>query len=209
MGFLYLGSVLDFAGSGEQAIAQRKIGAGDQRFEIVEGNLFQRQAGVESGIWSREEIGLAVDDSATGTKDGRLQVERGGVDLIRQTDVTDIFRFQVQAAQIERLFRVLIDIGDSGVMYRQDVDLKGINRLYRLLPPLLLERYRIGGFAFQLSLVDPDFRPVELEFGDEFAEEDIMPVNACMKNREIGNGRIRMGILGTVNPFRVIENPTS
>ena len=64
-------------------------------------------------------------------------------------------------AQDERSFRVLVDIGDLGVINLQSVDFKGVDVFHGLLPAALFERDLAGGFSAQLQQVDIDFRPIE------------------------------------------------
>jgi hypothetical protein len=150
----------------------------------------------------REKIGVAFDDSAPGPEDRRFHTERRWIDVLREEDVADIARIQIQAGQAERFFRVLIDIGERSVPDRQVVDLEGINRLHRLLPAVLLERYGTGGLGAILPQVDPDFRPFELDFRDDLSAEDLPPMDVELKNRKTGDRRIRIFLLENGQPFQ-------
>ena len=102
----------------------------------------------------------------------------------------------------ERFFRVLVDIGHSGIVDFQRVYFEGVDVLHRPLPAALLERRSAGRLAAQLVQVDVDVRLVQHEFGDELPREDLAPVNAGLENGEIDDGSIRIGLLCNSHAFQ-------
>src|SRR6266511_4041390 len=85
MGDLYLRCILHPAGSGKQTVPDGEVRPGDNRFEIVDGDLFQREAAVDSDIRLCEKIGLAVNNAVTGPEDHRFKMEWRGIDIVRRT----------------------------------------------------------------------------------------------------------------------------
>jgi len=129
-------------------------------------------------------------------------MESRRVDLIRRVDVTDIGCLEVQVTENERSFRILIDIGDAGVVDFQTVYFEWIDILYRLLPAALLDRGLIGRFTAELQQVHVDFRPVEPEFGDELPRKDLGPVDTGLENWKVDDRRIRVGLLHNGHLFQ-------
>ena len=116
-----------------------EVRAGNNRTKIIDRDLFQLEAAFYTGIGLSEEICVAIDTAMSGAKDCRIEMERGGIDPIRQVDVADISGPEVQVTQDERSFRVLVDIGDAGVVDLHAVYFEGVDVLHRLLPAALLE----------------------------------------------------------------------
>lgn len=86
-----------------------------------------------------KEICGAINAPLPAVKDGRIEMERRGVELARLVDVADIGCPKVQMAQDERSFRVVVDIGNTGIVDFQGVYFERINVSQRLLPAALLE----------------------------------------------------------------------
>src|SRR5450631_2803900 len=129
-------------------------------------------------------------------------MERGGIDLVGAVDVADVGCLEVQAAQDEGLCPVLVNIGDADVVDFQRVYLERVDVLQRLRPAAHRERNAPGRLAAQLQEVDVDFRPVQHQFAYEPPRKEPAPVDVGLDHGEIGDRKIRMGLLQDGKSFQ-------
>jgi hypothetical protein len=80
-------------------------------------------------------------------------------------------------------------------MDRENVYLEGIDRFQGLLPTLLLERNLAFLFFSNVSQVDVQLRPVDQEITNHAGSEERAPVYPRAKTPDVGDRRIRIGIL--------------
>ena len=139
LGNFHFRRILGVAGGPEHAPFYNEVRAGTHCIEIIERHLLQLYTTLYARIRFTEEICGSIYTAAPGFKDCCIQMERRWVDLIRQVDVADIDCLEVQMTQDKGSFRVLIDIGDSGVIDFQTVYFEWVDILYCLLPAALLE----------------------------------------------------------------------
>src|SRR5512138_1370662 len=92
---------LCLTGSGESAVAEGEVRSGHDRREEFKGNLVQFEYGVCPGKRFGQKVGPAVYNPAPGAEDVGFQVEGGRVYLVRQADVADVRRPQIDAAQLQ------------------------------------------------------------------------------------------------------------
>ena len=116
VGNFHLWRIFDIAGGLHDSAFYGEIGSENHRFEKVERKVSHLEAGLDAGKRFNEKICDAIDSAVPGVEDGRIKMERRGIDLVRLVEVADIICLKVQMALDKRSFVVLVDIGDVGII---------------------------------------------------------------------------------------------
>ena len=124
VGIFNLWRILGLARGHQQTALYGEVRAGRHCAEMTNRHIFQNHAPLYAGIRLSKEIRHTVDSAVPGAEDCRIKMERGWIDLVGEVNIADIGCLEVQVAQDEGLFRVLVNIGNAGVVYFQRVYLE-------------------------------------------------------------------------------------
>jgi hypothetical protein len=134
-------------------------------------------------------------------------MDRGGIDPVAGADVADVRRRGVPPRDVERLFRIGVDVDEVAVPHLDLVELERVDRLQGLLPAAVLHLDLVAVLLAELRQVDVDARAVEHRVGHQVTAEDLAPFHAGLQAGDVRHRRIGIGVLPDGQPLQGQRQP--
>ena len=157
--------------------------------------LVELDVGHERGVRLGEQVGPAGGADRAALEHARGEAHRRGVDPHFGVHVADIGGLELEVVDPQGLEGPVVLVGDVAPRDLEPVDLEGIDRLQRVLPPLVLHRGGVVDLLLGLGEIEDDHRPLDEDVADHPAGQEGPPVHARVEPADVRHRRVGMLML--------------